>query len=42
MGQLFFSLPVHIKCEFAEKEKEGLVNQKWGWPGKAESLKQGQ
>ena len=36
-----FSLPVHVKCEFGEKEKEGLVNQKGDWPGKGESPEKG-
>lgn len=30
MGQTFFSVSVHIKCEFAEKEKEGLCQSERG------------
>lgn len=37
-----FSLPVHIKFEFGEKEKDGLVNQKGRWPGKGASPERGQ
>lgn len=36
------SLPVLIKCEFGEKEKERPLSWKGGWPQRGESPKRGQ